>query len=206
MSDTFRTISDSSEGEYKEKGSKFISFAIPAKTTEDVKNEIEKHKRKFYDARHICYAYVLGAKHDTWRAVDDGEPSGTAGKPILGQINSHSLTNTLIIVVRYFGGVLLGTGGLTTAYKEAARDALQNSIIIEEIIHSIITIKFEYTLMNNVMRIVKEYNARIISQNYENDCEMCIEIRELHTEHFTSKLIKIDGVHLVKNPEKMNNE
>ena len=126
MHNTYKTIKASSNGIYKEKGSKFLSFAFPVSTVEQAKELIDKHKKEYFDARHVCYAYMLGNERDTFRANDDGEPSGTAGKPILGQLNSHQLTDILVIVVRYFGGVLLGTGGLTTAYKEAANDAITN--------------------------------------------------------------------------------
>ncbi|MBO7315559.1 MAG: YigZ family protein, partial [Paludibacteraceae bacterium] len=134
MSDTFLTIKSPAEGLFKDKGSKFLAFAYPVKTVDEVKDIVQQKRAEFYDARHVCYAYMLGAERKNFRAVDDGEPSSTAGKPILGQINSHQLTNILVIVVRYFGGILLGTSGLINAYKEASAAAITNAEIEEEIV------------------------------------------------------------------------
>ena len=161
MSDTYKTISSPAEGIYKEKGSKFLSFAIPVKTAEEIKEIIKEYRKQYYDARHVCYAYMLGAEHKDFRANDDGEPSGTAGRPILGQINSRELTDILVIVVRYFGGVLLGTGGLVVAYKEATADALNQAEIIEKTVDEVISVRFDYLLMNDVMRIIKDTGAQI---------------------------------------------
>jgi uncharacterized YigZ family protein len=197
MSDTYKTISTPSEGIYKEKGSKFLSFAFPVNSADEVKELIKIFKKDYYDARHVCYAYVIGKERKEWRANDDGEPSGTAGRPIMGQINSRELTNILVIVVRYFGGILLGTGGLTIAYKDATADALNRAEIIEKTVNCEITVHFDYTLMNNVMRIVKESNALILDQNYENDCFMKISIRKNEEELLKGKLVKIEGLHLV---------
>jgi len=197
MSDTYKTITSRTEGNYKEKGSKFLSFAIPVNTTDEVKELTKTFKKEYYDARHVCYAYMLGAERKEWRANDDGEPSGTAGRPILGQINSRELTNILVVVVRYFGGILLGTGGLTVAYREATADALNQAEIIEKTVDCEFTIHFEYTLMNNVMRIVKETNAQILDQSYKNDCIMNLSIRKQEEDLLKSKLIKIEGLHFV---------
>lgn len=197
MSDTYKTISTSAEGIYKEKGSKFLSFAFHVNTTDEVRELIKTFKKDYYDARHVCYAYMLGAERKEWRANDDGEPSGTAGRPIIGQINSRELTNILVVVVRYFGGILLGTGGLTVAYKEAASDALNQAEIIEKTVDCKFTIHFDYTLMNNVMRIVKETNALILDQSYENDCFMILSIRQKEEEFLKGKLLKTEGVHFV---------
>ena len=197
MSDTYKTISISTEGIYKEKGSKFLAFTFPVNTTDDVKELIKTFKKDYYDARHICYAYVLGADRKEWRANDDGEPSGTAGRPIMGQINSRELTNILVVVVRYFGGILLGTGGLTIAYKEATADALDQAEIIEKTVDDLFSIHFEYIHMNNVMRIVKETNAQILDQSYDNDCYMHLSIRKKEVEFLKGKLAKIEGLQFV---------
>lgn len=197
MSDTYKTISSSTEGIYKEKGSKFLSFAFPVNSADEVKELIKTFKKDYYDARHVCYAYIIGKERKEWRANDDGEPSGTAGRPIMGQINSRELTNIMVIVVRYFGGILLGTGGLTTAYKDATADALNHAEIIEKTVNCEIAVHFEYILMNYVMRVVKETNALILEQNYGNDCFMKISIRKNEEELLKGKLEKIDGLHFV---------
>jgi len=194
MSDTYKTIAAPTEGIYKEKGSKFLSFANPVHNVDEVKELVKNYRKEYYDARHVCYAYMLGAERKEWRANDDGEPSGTAGRPIIGQINSRELTNILVIVVRYFGGILLGTGGLVVAYKEATADALEQAEIIEKTVDCQFTIHFEYTLMNDVMRAVKENNAQIMSQSYENDCTMEISIRMQEADSLIGKMNKIDGL------------
>lgn len=199
MSDTFRTIASSSEGSYKEKGSKFLSFAFPVKNVDEINQILAQYRKQYYDARHICYAYMLGNAKNEWRANDDGEPSGTAGRPILGQINSFELTNVLVIVVRYFGGILLGTGGLITAYKEASRDALEQASIVEQTIDEIISIEFDYLLMNEVMRIVKEMSLQILDQSFDNMCAMKLAIRQSDAEKVKSKLENIIGVIIENN-------
>lgn len=199
MSDTFRTIASRSEGSYKEKGSKFLSFAFPVKNVDEINQILAQYRKQYYDARHICYAYMLGNAKNEWRANDDGEPSGTAGRPILGQINSFELTNLLVIVVRYFGGILLGTGGLITAYKEASRDALEQASIVEQTIDEIISIEFDYLLMNEVMRIVKEMSPQILDQSFDNMCAMKLAIRQSDAEKLKSKLENIIGVIIENN-------
>ena len=194
MSDTYKTISLSTEGIYKEKGSKFLSFAISVNSSEEVKELIKTFKKEYYDARHVCYAYMLGAERKEWRANDDGEPSGTAGRPILGQINSRELTNILVIVVRYFGGILLGTGGLTTAYKEATSDALNQAEIIEKTVDEILTVNFEYILMNDVMHVIKDTNAQILHQTFDNHCSMVLSIRKQEFSLLKDKMEKINGL------------
>ncbi len=194
MSDTFKTISTATEGLFKDKGSKFISFAIPIEDVNEIKEVLKEYKKKYFDARHVCYAYMIGHERVTFRANDDGEPSGTAGRTILGQINSYQLTNVLIIVVRYFGGVLLGTGGLVNAYKHAAADALEQADIIEKTVDSTLTINFEYILMNDVMRVIKEMNPTILSQNFENECRMVISIRNQYFNALQTKLTEIIGI------------
>lgn len=198
MPDSFKTISSLSEGIYKEKGSKFLSFAIPVKDLAEIKPILDNYRKEYYDARHVCYAYMLGADRDTFRANDDGEPSGTAGRPILGQINSFELTNILVIVVRYFGGILLGTGGLITAYKEAAADAIRQAQIVDITVKNELTVRFEYPLMNEVMRIIKDYDAQIITQQFETGCMIQISISSKLADTVRAKLENIYGVNIEK--------
>ena len=197
MQDTFLTLAEDSQGLYKEKGSRFISFAMPVSSTEDVKAKLQVFKKNYYDARHICYAYVLGKNGTVFRSNDDGEPSGTAGKPILGQINSKDLTNVLVVVVRYFGGILLGTGGLVIVYREAAADAIQNNKIVSRLVESNIAIQFSYERMNDVMRIVKENSLTITSQHLDTKCFMSFKVRESFVEQLKENLHKIEGVSLL---------
>lgn len=197
MQDTFLTLAEDSQGLYKEKGSRFLSFAMPVSSTEDVKAKLQVFKKNYYDARHICYAYVLGKNGTVFRSNDDGEPSGTAGKPILGQINSKDLTNVLVVVVRYFGGILLGTGGLVIAYREAAADAIQNNKIVSRLVESNIAIQFSYERMNDVMRIVKENSLTITSQHLDTKCFMSFKVRESFVEQLKENLHKIEGVSLL---------
>ncbi|HZK69691.1 MAG TPA: YigZ family protein [Paludibacter sp.] len=196
MSDTYKTIIAPTEGIYKEKGSKFLSFAIPVSSADEVKEIVKNYRKEYYDSRHVCYAYMLGADRKEFRANDDGEPSGTAGRPILGQINSRELTNILVIVVRYFGGILLGTGGLVVAYKEATTDALNQAEVIEKTVDESISILFDYVLMNEVMRIIKDTNAQISSQSFENQCEMQLSIRKQDAGILSAKLAKIYGLQI----------
>ena len=198
MSDTYKTIISEAEGLYKEKGSKFLSFAMPVSTAEQAKEIVKEYRKKYYDARHVCYAYMIGAERTDFRANDDGEPSGTAGRPILGQINSRELTNVLVIVIRYFGGILLGTGGLVVAYKEATADALNQTEIIEKTVDIRISISFDYVLMNDVMRVIKDVNAQITAQTYVNQCMMQLSIRKQDAELLSSKLKKILGLVIEK--------
>ena len=175
--DIYKTIDVAGEGIYSEKRSKFIAFAIPVQTLDDVKREVEAYQKKYYDARHVCYAYRLGERRELFRANDNGEPSGTAGKPILGQIDSRELTNVLVIVVRYFGGIKLGTSGLIVAYKAAAAEALDATEHVEKTINGEILLKFSYPLLNDVLRIVKEENPRIVEQIFDNECVVRLSIR-----------------------------
>lgn len=177
MTDIYKTIAQKSEGTYTEKRSKFLAFAHPVETLDQIKELIEGYKKKYYDARHVCYAYMLGADRTTFRANDDGEPSSTAGKPILGQINSKELTNILVVVIRYFGGVKLGTSGLIIAYKEATIAALSNANVIEKQVEELISYTFPYVMMNSVMKVVKELNPQIVSQTYEQTCQITLSIR-----------------------------
>ena len=192
MNDTYKTITTTiGEGYYTEKRSKFLAFALHVETTDEVKDIIAKYRKKYYDARHVCYAYMLGPDRTEFRANDDGEPSSTAGKPILGQINSSELTNVLIVVVRYYGGVNLGTGGLIVAYKTAAADAIAHSEITERQVEETISYSFSYPMMNDVMRIVKDMNPRIISQTYDNTCELIMSIRKSEAELLKARLAKL---------------
>ena len=170
MTDEFKTIKTEGEGYYTEKRSKFLAFAHHVESVEQIKDLLAGYRKKYYDARHVCYAYMLGPERTEFRANDDGEPSSTAGKPILGQINSNELTDILIVVVRYYGGVNLGTSGLIVAYREAAADAIAHCEIETRQVEEVITYTFAYPMMNDVMRIVKEMQPRIISQTYDNTC------------------------------------
>lgn len=179
MSNSFLTIESPASGIYKSKGSKFLAFAVPVYSEQEIKQQLDEFRKQYFDARHVCYAWMLGEDREHFRANDDGEPSGTAGRPILGQINSKQLTNILIVVVRYFGGILLGTGGLIVAYKEAAADALNNANIIERAVMLHRTLRFPYEKMNEVMRTLKDIDANIINQDYEDNlCVINCEIKK----------------------------
>lgn len=194
MEDTYKTIEETSKAIYTEKRSKFIAYAIPIHRVEDVKPEVDKYKKEYYDSRHVCWAYMLGATRAEFRANDDGEPSGTAGKPILGQINSNGLTDILILVVRYFGGIKLGTSGLIIAYKEAAALAISEATIIEKTVDCRISFRFEYPFMNDVMKIVKDMDATIVSQSFDMDCQMILEIRKAKFEEMFMRLQKVETI------------
>jgi len=191
MTDEYKTISATSEGFYSEKRSKFLAFAHHVESVEEIKEIISQYRKKYYDARHVCYAYMLGADRTEFRANDDGEPSSTAGKPILGQINSSELTDILIVVVRYYGGVNLGTSGLIVAYREATADALSHAVIETRQVEETVTFDFPYVMMNDVMRVVKEMQPRIVSQTYDNTCQMVLRIRKSEGEQLRSKLAKL---------------
>ena len=192
MIDEYKTITTQiGEGYYTEKRSKFLAFAHHVVNTEEVKGIVAEYRKKYYDARHVCYAYMLGPERQEFRANDDGEPSSTAGKPILGQINSNELTDILIVVVRYYGGVNLGTSGLIVAYREASADAIAHSEIVTKQVEETITYTFSYPMMNDVMRIVKEMNPRIVSQTYDNTCEIQLAIRKSEAEALRNRLHKL---------------
>ncbi|MBO5250516.1 MAG: YigZ family protein [Bacteroidaceae bacterium] len=196
--DTYKTITSLAEGIYTEKRSKFIAIAIPVRTLEEVKQHLETYQKKYYDARHVCYAYMLGHERLNFRANDNGEPSGTAGKPILGQINSNELTDILIIVVRYFGGIKLGTSGLIVAYKAAAAEAISSATIIEKTVDDDITVAFEYPFMNDVMRIVKEEEPEILEQAYDMDCIMKLRIRRSMMPKMRARLEKVETLRIIE--------
>ena len=194
--DSYKTIRAVSEGYYSEKRSRFISYAIPVRTLEEVKEAVAKYRKEYYDARHVCWAYMLGHERLNFRANDDGEPSSTAGKPILGQINSNELTDILIVVIRYFGGIELGTSGLIVAYRTAAADAIAAAEIEERTVDETFTIQFEYPYLNSVMRIVKEDGPTILAQQFEMDCEMTLRIRQGEAERLRNRLLKVDSCRL----------
>ena len=191
MLDEYQTIKGEGEGYYTEKRSKFLAFAHHVSTIEEIKELLAGYRKKYYDARHVCYAYMLGTERTEFRANDDGEPSSTAGKPILGQINSNELTDILIVVVRYYGGVNLGTSGLIVAYREAAADAIAHCEIETRQVEEIVTYTFSYPMMNDVMRVVKEMQPRIISQTFENTCEIKLSIRQSEAEQLRNRLAKL---------------
>ena len=196
--DTYKTIIGVSEGIYTEKRSKFIAIAIPVHTVEEIKQHLDIYQKKYYDARHVCYAYMLGHERKDFRANDNGEPSGTAGKPILGQINSNGLTDILIVVVRYFGGIKLGTSGLIVAYKAAAAEAIANATIIEKTVDDEIAVAFEYPFMNDVMRIVKEEEPEILEQSYDMDCLMKLRIRRSMMGKLRARLEKVETARIIE--------
>lgn len=193
MLDEYKTISQQQVGEgyYTEKRSKFLAFAHHIETAEEAKKIIDGYRKKYYDARHVCYAYMIGADRTEFRANDDGEPSATAGKPILGQINSNELTDILIVVVRYYGGVNLGTGGLIVAYRTAAADAISNSLQETRLVEERITYSFTYPMMNDVMKIVKDMQPRIVSQTFDNTCSITLSIRKSLAQQLQDKLNKL---------------
>jgi uncharacterized YigZ family protein len=201
MDDIYKTIKAKTEGIFKDKGSKFLSFAIPVRSVDEVKELIREYRKEYYDARHVCYAYVLGAERDEFRANDDGEPSGTAGRPVLGQINSKELTDVLVVVIRYFGGILLGTSGLINAYKEAAKNVLEQAEVVEKTVDCTFMVRFEYPLMNEIMRVIKEIDAQILSQNYETDCIINLSIRKSNVDMLLNKLGKINGAIVSRNSQ-----
>lgn len=190
--DEYKTITNKiGEGTYSEKRSKFLAFSHHVETLDEVKDIVASYRKKYYDARHVCYAYMLGAERTEFRANDDGEPSSTAGKPILGQINSNDLTDILIIVVRYYGGVNLGTGGLIVAYKAAAALAIEDSVQETRQVEELVKYDFPYVMMNDVMRVVKEMQPRIVSQEYDNTCSITLSIRKSEAETLRGRLKKL---------------
>jgi uncharacterized YigZ family protein len=191
VTDEFKTIKTTGEGFYSEKRSKFLAFAHHVETIDEVKELLDTYRKKYYDARHVCYAYMLGAERTEFRANDDGEPSSTAGKPILGQINSNELTDILIVVVRYYGGVNLGTSGLIVAYREAAADAIAHCTVETRQVEEVVSYSFAYPMMNDVMRIVKDMAPRIVSQTYDNTCEIRLAIRKSEAEQLRQRLAKL---------------
>lgn len=194
MVDTYITVKSDKVGEgyYTEKRSKFLAFVHHVETVDQAMKIVQDYRRKYYDARHCCYAYMLGPDKKEFRANDDGEPSSTAGKPILGQIVSNGLTDVLVVVIRYYGGVNLGTGGLITAYRTAAAEAIEKSEKEEKTVEEKITYTFTYPMMNSVMRVVKDFQARIVSQSFDNTCEITLAIKQSEAERLKARLKQLD--------------
>ena len=193
MTDLYRTISLPGEGVYKEKGSKFLAFAFQVQSEAQVKDILDDFRKEYHDARHHCYAWRLGPDKDRYRSNDDGEPSGSAGKPILGQIQSRDLTDVLILVIRYFGGTLLGVGGLINAYRSAASDALDHAKIVEKKVYDLIRLEFEYTRMNAVMKLVKEFDLELQDQQFDNQCTLTLRVWKRLKTRVVDKLQRIEG-------------
>ena len=194
MADTYRTIASPSEAIFKEKMSQFLAFAHPVTNAAEAKSVVASYQKKYFDARHVCWAYMVGAARTEFQSNDNGEPSGTAGKPILGQINSFELTDVVIVVVRYFGGIKLGTSGLIAAYREAARLALGDATIEERHVMSEIKFTFPYLAMNDVMKLTKIPGIKIVGQEFDNTCTMTVAIRLDDAATLKEKLSDIDGV------------
>ena len=192
--DTYLTIAQPCEGLFKDKGSRFIAFAYPVGNEEDIKKCLAGLRKEHFNARHHCYAFRLGADKQAFRANDDGEPKYTAGKPIFSQIQKNDLTNILIAVVRYFGGTLLGTGGLINAYKQAAADALEHATIIENTVNDFYEISFDYLQMNEVMRMLKEENLEQIQHNFEQDCKLIFSVRKNNSNKVFELFNKINNL------------
>lgn len=194
LTDTYKTIEAQSEGLYKEKGSKFIAKAFPVRAEEQVKEILEMLRAEFYDARHHCYAYIIGHQGNRWRANDDGEPSGTAGRPIYGQLLSFGVTNVLVVVIRYFGGTKLGVSGLINAYKLATYDALSNAKIITKTVDAIYKLTFGYEMMNEVMKLAKDLNLQFMEQQFNNTCFIRVRVRRSIESEFISRCMKVEGL------------
>lgn len=194
MNDTYKTISARSEGIFKDKGSKFLAYAFPVESEEEIRELLAQVKKDHYSARHHCYAWRIGTKDPVYRANDDGEPSSTAGKPILGQLLSNEITNVLVIVVRYFGGTLLGTSGLINAYRTATADALQNARIETRTIEEHFKIQFNYPEMNRVMQVIKQENLKVVTTKFDLKCEVAITVRESEAEKVVDTFNKLPGV------------
>lgn len=196
--DSYQSILQRAEGIYKEKGSKFLSFAIPVCSVDDAKMVLQSFRANYHDARHICYAYVIGYPNSVVRSSDDGEPSGTAGKPILAQMQAKQLSDVMVVVVRYFGGVLLGTGGLVVAYREATVDALNNTTVYTKIVEQALTIQCAYPQLNEVMKIIKDNNLTIVSQTLEISCSLKVQIRLSNFETITERLKQVHGLQVIE--------
>lgn len=192
--DEYLTISKPSEGFFKDRGSKFLAFAYPVSSENEIKEFQDKLRSEYHDARHHCFAYMLGLEKEIFRANDDGEPSSTAGKPILGQIRSFDLTNILVVVIRYFGGTKLGVGGLINAYKTATEEALKNAKIIKKTLHDFYELKFEYPVMNDIMKILKEEKIETYDQKFELSCSITLSFRKAETERILSKFDRINDL------------
>jgi uncharacterized YigZ family protein len=193
-SDNYKTIKSPSRGLYKEKGSRFIGLAYPVESQEEIKLIIDMIRKEYHDARHHCYGYMIGIERSNWRINDDGEPSGTAGRPILGQINSFGLTNILIVVIRYFGGTLLGVSGLINAYRTASSEAINNAEIIKKTLHEYYELRYPYLSMNDVMKILKEEDIGQSGQSYEMECTIVVNFRLSSSEETLNRLSRVEGL------------
>lgn len=196
QSDTYKTLEGTSEGLYKEKGSKFLAFAHPVDKLEAVKALLDDYRKRYHDARHVCYAYSLGPEREDTKVGDDGEPNGTAGRPILGQIQSFGVTNVLVVVIRYFGGILLGTGGLVVAYKSAAAEALSQAVVVEKTVDVPFTVHVEYPFLDTTLRLLRTWNASILEQTFELDCLLKVTVRKQSMEPLREALEKVETLHL----------
>jgi len=194
--DNYKTIVSKSEGFYKEKGSKFLSFAAPVTNEEEIKEILEKLRKEFHDAHHVCFAYILGFDKSGIRMNDDGEPSGTGGRPIYGQLQSFDLTNTLVAVVRYFGGTKLGVSGLINAYKTAAQDALTNAEIVTLKINDVYEINYPYSMMNDVMKIIKEENLTQLSSSFALECKITFQVEKNFSNKVYEKFLRIESLNI----------
>lgn len=194
LNDTYLTIAQPSEGLYKDKGSKFLSFAYPVKDEEEIRIIVGGLRKEHYSARHCCYAWSLGLNQERYRVNDDGEPSGTAGRPIFGQIQSRNLTNLLIVVVRYFGGTLLGVSGLINAYRQAALDAIAHAEIVSRTYEHELEILFDYAAMNSLMLLIKEEQLEVVTSRFDLQCMIRIMVRDARLEEIKARLLKIEGV------------
>ncbi|MBD5191401.1 MAG: YigZ family protein [Bacteroidales bacterium] len=197
MADLYKTISEPSTATIREKMSRFIAFAHPVETAQQAKEVIAEYQRKYHDARHVCWAYMLGQERKDFLSNDNGEPSGTAGKPILGQINSFGLTNIVIVVVRYFGGIKLGTPGLIQAYREAARSAIEEATVVEERVKVTSTVSFGYVSLTPVMRLLKNPGVNILSQDFDNTCSITFSTPADDMEPLLAQLKKVEGLNIV---------
>ncbi len=194
FSDSYRTIEKPSKGLFRDRGSRFIALAYPVSSAEEIKLILDALRKEYHDARHHCYAYMLGSDRQVWRSNDDGEPSGSAGRPILGQINSNELTDILIVVVRYFGGTLLGVSGLINAYRTASADAISNSIVVERRVLVSLRITFPYLVMNEVMKVLKEESAEQSEQLFDSECSMVVSFPLSTSEKIEGRLKMINGL------------
>ncbi|MEI8049449.1 MAG: YigZ family protein [Bacteroidota bacterium] len=192
FSDEYKTITEVAQGSFRDKGSKFLSFAIPVKNEQEIKQQLESFRKKYYDATHHCYAYVLGFDKSAYRVNDDGEPSGTAGRPIYGQILSSDLTNILIIVVRYYGGTKLGVPGLIHAYKTAAVEAINSAPIVTKIVKEVYQVEYPYEIMNDVMKIIKDEALEVINNDFGMKCVIRLSIRYSESARVTGKFSKLN--------------
>lgn len=196
MKDLYKTIGNPVRGQFRDKGSKFLAFVYPVRDEDEIRQRIGDLKKEYHDASHHCFAWRLGAEAERYRANDDGEPSGSAGKPILGQLLSRDLTQVLVVVVRYFGGVLLGVGGLINAYRSATSAALDNAVIIERRVEDRLLLEFDYSAMNSVMKMIKDYNLSIENQQFDLDCTIALRVWKRNVPKVMDRIGKIDGCRL----------